>query len=117
MKDEGVLSERRFIVVGYGEDCTSTVPCLPGFDTTRKFATEQLISLQRDTLKVQTNTAATGEGGPCFGDSGSPHFLGRSNISVAVTHLPTGNCNGAVSATRLDSPSARSFLDEFVALP
>jgi Trypsin len=116
MKDEGALSERRFIVVGYGEDCTNTVPCPPGFDTTRRFAAEQLISLQRDTLKVQTNTAATGEGGPCFGDSGSPHFLGHSNISVAVTHLPTGNCNGAVSATRLDSPSARSFLADFVVL-
>jgi Trypsin len=114
---EAGVSEQRFTVVGYGEDCTNTVPCPVGFDTTRRFATEQIISLQRDTMKVQTNTAATGEGGPCFGDSGSPHFLGDSNISVAVTHLPTGNCNGAVSATRLDSPSARSFLSQFVALP
>ena len=117
MQREGSLSTQSFTVVGYGVDCTATVPCPPHFDATRRAAGEAFNSLQSSSMKFQTNNAATGTGGICFGDSGSPHFLGNSNVSVGLTHLPTGNCNAAVSATRLDTPSARAFLGRFVQLP
>lgn len=117
MKEAGTLRSQQFIVVGYGVDCTATVPCPVGFDTTRRAAAEAFISIQRETFILQANHQATGEGGLCWGDSGSPHLLGNSNVSAGVTHLPNGNCNSAAAATRLDTRAARSFLGRFVTLP
>jgi hypothetical protein len=117
MKTAGTLSTQRFVVVGYGNDCSDGIPCPVALDTTRRFATERFLSLQPKTLEVLSNNAATGGGGLCFGDSGGPHFLGDSNVSVGVTHLPLAQCNEAASATRIDTPSARSFLGQFVTLP
>jgi hypothetical protein len=117
MKAAESLSTQRFVVVGYGADCSGTVPGPVGFDTIRRSATERFLSLEPTSLNVLSNNAATSGGGLCFRDSGSPHFLGDSNISVGVTHLPHGNCNAAASATRIDTPLARSFLGQFVTLP
>ena len=117
MKDDGSLADQTFVVVGYGEDCTGAIPCPVSLDATRRTATESFIGLQRDKLTLLSNNAATDLGGVCFGDSGSPHFLGDSNVSVGVTHAVTGNCNTAVPATRLDTSSARAFLGRFVVLP
>lgn len=113
------LDDQRFVVVGYGLDCSDVRPamCVPAFDRTRRFATEEVISLQPTGFTVQTNHLATGEGGPCFGDSGSPHFLGNSNMVVGATRGIFGACRNAEFVTRLDTPGARSFLADFVALP
>ncbi len=110
MRAAGTLDRASFTVVGYGMDCSGISPsaCFPVLDTTRRFATERFLSLQRSTFAVHS-----GDAGPCFGDSGSPHFVGDSNVSVGVTGTVSGACTNAVPVTRLDTPEARSFLSPF----
>ena len=69
-------------------------------------------------LKLLMNTNATGEGGVCYGDSGSPHFLdGAPGMAVATTTNGDHPCRTLGNNYRLDTPSARAFLGQFVALP
>ena len=59
---------------------------------------------------------ARGEGGSCFGDSGSPVFLGEEIVSL-FTWVGSGTCNNTAGGPRIDAPIARDFLDQFVELP
>ena len=103
--------------MGYGVDCPLG-PCFPAaLDLTRRFAAERFSSVDQTKLTLMDNHAATGGGGACFGDSGGPHFLGDSNVSAGVTSSKPAACNASAFATRIDTPSARSFLGQFVPLP
>lgn len=67
-------------------------------------------------------TDATGEGGSCLGDSGSPRFFEqvpeeRSNLVVALSSGGDAVCRAHNFNQRLDIPSVRSFLGDFVPLP
>jgi secreted trypsin-like serine protease len=62
------------------------------------------------------NTDATGQGGSCFGDSGSPKFVGSSSTIVAVTSWGDAVCRAHNMNWRLDIASSRAFLANFVAL-
>lgn len=119
LKAAGTLDDQRFVVVGYGLDCTdvTAAQCVPAFDTVRRWAQEQVISVHADEFTVQANVNATGLGAPCFGDSGSPHFLSDSSVSVGATGWIAGGCNDAIRVTRLDTAAARAFLGRFVELP
>jgi hypothetical protein len=119
LKAAGSLGDQPFVVVGYGVDCVGVSPaqCVPAFDTVRRAAPEAVVSVHADEFTVQANAEATGLGAPCFGDSGSPHFLGDSDVSVGVTGWIAGACNDATRVTRLDTAAARAFLGRFVALP
>ncbi|WP_207783716.1 trypsin-like serine protease [Micromonospora globispora] len=58
-------------------------------------------------------------GGACYGDSGGPNFVTiDGNLVLAGTTI-TGDtpCYATNVAYRMDTPSARGFLDEFVDLP
>jgi hypothetical protein len=54
--------------------------------------------------------------GICSHDSGSVQLLPGTNTSVGVTTAAFG-CVAMGGAFRLDTPAARSFLDDFVTLP
>ena len=113
---QGGLRGHSFVQVGYGY-----VPgdrgrpfepiALPGLrlQTTSPFA-----ALTTSFVKLLANTHATGEGGACFVDSGSPTFYARgSNLAVA---MPAGGdrwCRAMDKNQRLDLPEARAFLDAF----
>lgn len=57
-------------------------------------------------------------GGTCFGDSGGPIFLGDTNIIVAVnSFVLNANCKGSGFGYRVDTATAREFLDDYVTLP
>ncbi|WP_200215275.1 trypsin-like serine protease [Micromonospora coerulea] len=58
-------------------------------------------------------------GGACYGDSGGPNFvtLDGALVLAATTITGDGPCYATNVSYRLDTPSARGFLDEFVALP
>jgi hypothetical protein len=58
---------------------------------------------------------STGDGGTCYGDSGGPHFLGTTVVSVTVTG--DRYCRATDKTYRVDTPTARSFLGLYVALP
>jgi hypothetical protein len=59
------------------------------------------------------------DGGTCFGDSGGPHFLGGagSNLPASTTITGDAMCRATDKTYRLDTASARAFLDDFVVLP
>jgi hypothetical protein len=114
------LTNQTFTPVGYGtvrEDKTRGPHAL-FFDGIRRFATQSFKSLQPAWLGL-SQQPSTGDGGTCFGDSGGPHFLGGagSNLIVSITVTGDGQCRALDKTYRLDTPSARAFLGQFVELP
>jgi hypothetical protein len=111
----GGLRGHSFVQVGYGwvpNDRGQPAPLAePGLrlQTTSPFA-----GLTTSFLKLLANTHATGQGGACFVDSGSPTFYARgSNLALA---MPAGGdrwCRSMDKNQRLDLPAARAFLDDF----
>lgn len=115
-----VLKAATFVNVGYG-----VIPSWKGgpprfeFDGRRYFSTSPFLALRSHWLGLQMNTDATGEGGICYGDSGSPHLLDVDGTPVAVATTSQGDpvCRALNWNYRLDTPSAREFLGRFVTLP
>jgi len=99
-------------------DGTQTLTVVGYGSNDRRSATVSIAGLFPDTIQVLNNTNATGQGGAC-GDGGSPYFLGDSNVVVAVANGETGNgnCSSISWAFRNDTETARSFMDDFVAVP
>lgn len=58
-------------------------------------------------------------GGACYGDSGGPNFAEIDGDLVLFATTITGDvpCYATNVTYRMDTPSARSFLDDYVALP
>lgn len=112
----------RFTTVGYGtvRDEKTKGPHSLGLGTRRKMATQALLSVAGAWATLSMNPSA-GSGGTCFGDSGGPHFLGagssESRTVLAVTVTGDRYCRATDKTYRLDTPQARSFLDDFVTLP
>ena len=91
--------------VGYGYFDRSFV-----FDGYRRWSISSFTNVTPTELKLSDKP-----GGVCFGDSGGPRLLG--NVEVAVTSTGNDNCTGRSISYRLDTPSARTFLSRFVAVP
>lgn len=112
----------RFTTVGYGIVRDDKTGGNKSFElgTRRKLATQEMLSLTKPWATFSMNPS-TGSGGTCFGDSGGPHFLGAgaSETRVVLSVTVTGDrwCRATDRTYRLDTPSARSFLDDFVTLP
>ncbi len=112
----------RFTTVGYGTVRDDKTRGSKSFElgTRRKMATQEMLSLTNAWATFSMNPS-TGNGGTCFGDSGGPHFLGagasETRIVVAVTVTGDRYCRATDKTYRLDTPQARSFLDDFVPLP
>lgn len=115
---KGALSKATFYNVGYGTGHTATGR--PGFpyDGVRKESVSEFSALEPTWLQLLMNTNATGTGGDCYGDSGGPKFL-TSDPTTVVATVTTGDyvCRATSKDYRLDTPSARAFLGQFVALP
>lgn len=62
---------------------------------------------------------AQGQGGACYGDSGGPNFVVVDGSLVLAATTITGDvpCYATNVTYRLDTPSARAFLDDYVTLP
>ncbi len=78
-------------------------------------------ALNQDFLRLAQNPS-TGDGGACYGDSGGPNFLGagprETNVIASIGGLKGDiRCRSMNSTYRLDTPSARAFLGQFVRLP
>ena len=114
------LKGQAFTNVGYGALERTIGQGRPsfGFDTLRRQSTSTFKSLTKAWLTM-SQQQRTGDGGTCYGDSGGPQFLGgrQSNLIVSITITGDTNCTATNKAYRLDTPVARDFLDEFVALP
>jgi len=111
----------RFTAVGYGAQSV-TVDQGPTFHYAdiRYVAAGGLNALNPSWLRVSMNPAR-GDGGTCYGDSGGPNFLGagttETNIVAGTTITGDYVCRATNVDYRLDTPSARAFLGQFVTLP
>jgi secreted trypsin-like serine protease len=118
--DQLNLRGRTFTAVGYGtvREIKTTGPHAFFFDVVRRYALQSFLSLQPSWLTLNMNPS-TGSGGTCYGDSGGPHFLGgvTSNLLVSITVTGDAMCRATDTTYRLDTASARAFLDDFVTLP
>lgn len=114
------LKSATFTAVGYG-----------AVRETRKMAWQSLLDNNERRFGLQTANAlrpawlqlsmnqATGDAGTCFGDSGGPHFFGGVSSRLVVSITVTGDlwCKATDTTYRVDTDSARDFLEDFVALP
>lgn len=118
LKAAGALKSQKFVAVGYGTvrmDKTGGPKPLY-WEGARRFVEQSYNALTQSWLKLSMNPA-TGDGGTCYGDSGGPHFLGESSMVVSLTVTGDVNCRATDVTYRLDTPSARSYLAEFIELP
>ncbi len=72
-------------------------------------------ALNKNWLRLNENNDATGLGGGCYGDSGSPILFG--NVAVAVTTGGDPICRSDAYNQRLDTAEAQDFLSDFLSLP
>ena len=115
----GTLQHSTFEMVGYG-----VVPVWqqPGgtqffFDGRRRTSLSQVKGLTQAWLQFNMNIHATGLGGLCFGDSGSPQFVPNSRMIVSTTTGGDLDCRANNDNYRLDRIGAREFLGQFLNLP
>jgi V8-like Glu-specific endopeptidase len=110
--------DQRFTSVGYG---AYKVTNEPGghrylYDDRRMVATGSLNATNKSWLHISGNPS-TGNGGTCYGDSGGPNFLGRTNVIAGITITGDAVCRATNVVYRLDTASARTFLAHYVRLP
>jgi hypothetical protein len=80
---------------------------------TRMVASQAFFSLTDAWLRL----SMLDDGRVCTGDSGAPNFLGDTDLVVAIGISGDFACEAMDAALRLDTPSARAFLGQFVVLP
>jgi hypothetical protein len=110
--------DQQFTSVGYGanEVTNSRGGHHYLYDDVRMVATGTLNAVNPAWLRISMNPA-TGDGGTCYGDSGGPNFLGDSDVVAATTITGDAICRATNVDYRLDTASARDFLDDYVDLP
>jgi secreted trypsin-like serine protease len=122
MKKAGTLNGTLFTSVGYGSQEAVNGPGGQTFPFLgqRWYASGEFNALNNVWLRISQNQA-TGDGGTCYGDSGGAEFLGAGTsetpVQVSVTITGDTPCNATNVDYRLDTPQARAFLDDYVALP
>jgi hypothetical protein len=114
------LDAANWWAVGYG---TEEAVRGPGGQThpgggVRMKGLEDFNSLNKTWVRLAMNESR-GLGGACYGDSGGPNFveLGGKLVLAATTITGDVPCYATNVAYRLDTPSARAFLDPYVDLP
>jgi hypothetical protein len=106
------LAGTSFTLVGYGADPDySTAPPRYLARGYRQTTTAPFLSLSRRQLHLAASHQS-GQGGLCLGDSGSPQFLGTSNVAVSQLSAVGDTCQQIV-AQRLDDPVDRGFLSRY----
>lgn len=122
MASKGGLNSQKFTAVGYGVQEAQTQPGGPihPYDGARRTSVSEFKALNKVWLRLSQN-ASTGDSGTCYGDSGGPNFLGagsqETDIIAGISATGDTLCRSTNVIYRLDTPQARDFLDEFVALP
>jgi Trypsin len=122
LQAEGALANAVFTAVGYGVQNRVVGGGMPFFQdqnpVPRMYSFSSFNSLNGGYIRLSQNPA-TGNGGTCYGDSGGPNFLDVNGSSVLAATTVTGDtaCRSTNVDYRLDTPSARQFLGQFVTLP
>jgi hypothetical protein len=97
--------------VGYGAEVRDGGLYVVGYRKTGRVsfvdASDVWLELSQDTDALPRSAT------PCAGDSGSPLFLGGSDVQVATYHTAEG-CYGTGYAQRLDTPAEQAFLAPYL---
>jgi secreted trypsin-like serine protease len=117
------LKDVTFTAVGYGlqKSFPDAASWQGQSDRVRMVATPHLLQINvpgftGDFSMLLSNNAATG--GTCFGDSGGPNFIGKSNVIGAVTSYGiNGNCAGTGGVFRMDTANVQDFLKTVPGFP
>ena len=119
LKAAGTLKDTPIELVGYGVVPTWQQPGGPqfNFDGVRRTAAGTIKGKTLAWLNFNQNQHATGNGGLCFGDSGSPQFVAGTTMIVSTTTGGDPNCRANNYNYRLDTASARAFLGQYLNLP
>ena len=119
LQSAGTLKDTPIELVGYGVVPTWEQPggTQYSFDGVRRTAAGTIKGLTQAWLYFNQNQNATGNGGLCFGDSGSPQFLAGSTMIVSTTTGGDPNCRANNYNYRLDTENARAFLGQYLNLP
>ena len=125
LKANHSLSSTRFTAVGYGSTRDSMKKGPQGIDDSnvaRQQVDQSFSSLMTAWVDfTMLPTGSNDSGGTCYGDSGGPHFLHvgdvETTIVVATTITGDTQCKSLDKDYRMDTPSARDFLGQFVTLP
>jgi len=105
--------------VGYGFIPIWQQPGGTQFNMTglRNMATTNVKGFTHAYVLYNQNQNATGEGGVCYGDSGSPQFIVGSRMIISVSSGGDAICRANAYSYRLDTPDARNFLGQYLDLP
>ena len=82
-------------------------------DFGRRQAVSSFLALTGSWVHMSQNPAL-GDGGTCYADSGSPCFMGDSNMVVATTVRGDNVCRAHAVNYRLDTPEAHAFIDPYL---
>jgi S1-C subfamily serine protease len=106
------------VSVGYGAQSVTSGhgPKVLHYADIRYVATGSFTTVTPTYLKASMNPAH-GDGGTCYGDSGGPNFIGDTNVVGATTITGDFWCRSTNVDFRLDTPTARAFLKQYVSLP
>ena len=119
MAAKGGLRGALFENVGYGGsmEFKRGRPRL-SYPDRRQISLSPFMALTASRLGLLMNHDATGQGGDCFGDSGSPKFLqGGDGTILAIVSWGDANCRATSWSQRLDTPSGLAFLQSYLTLP
>lgn len=122
MAAQGTLKDQQFTSVGYGANEVSNAPGGHQFTylDIRQYSVGTFSALNPTWLRISQNPARD-DAGTCYGDSGGPNFLGagagETNIIASITVTGDVFCKSTNVTYRLDTASARSFLQSYVTLP
>jgi hypothetical protein len=84
----------------------------------RMYSTSRFQGLTPAYLRLLMNSdAEEGNGGICFGDSGSPKLIHKTNTAVALATGGDAVCRAQNYSQRLDIADARAFLGQYLELP
>jgi len=120
LKFGGELSRETAIVVGYGVAGGRGQTIARPFDAVRKVARTKSLTLVSGYYRAADAHGFKDKGGSCFGDSGGPLFLAGQDPTVIFAITTSGvnaTCHAVGIYTRLDTESARAFLDDYVDVP
>jgi len=81
--DKNGLKDQKFINVGYGGDVPATEQPIVTYDGVRKSSVSTYMALEANWLWLHM-TAATGNGGDCYGDSGGPKLLAPPRTTASI---------------------------------
>ncbi len=119
---EHVAREQSFTAVGYGGQERVIAPGGPviAYTDVREYSVSSFNARNVGFIRLSQNQA-TGDGGTCYGDSGGPNFVGagvnETNIIAGTTITGDAQCVQSNVIQRLDIPSSRAFLGQFLELP